>query len=726
MAEQLLEEQRENWGSRTGFVLAAIGSAVGLGNLWGFPYKVYDHGGGAFLIPYLLAMLLVGVPLLILEFSLGHMTQRSAPSAYRSINRKTEPVGWWGILLGFVIITYYPVILAYCGNYLVYCVTSIVTGDALPWAGEGMEGVQNATDFFKYEFLNRWTEADLGQGRPAWSLGGIVGPIAISLGVIWLLMYLCIFRGVRLVGKIVLWTVPLPWIMLLILTIRGLTLEGAASGLNFYLDPKWEQLAKPDTWRWAFGQMFFSMSLAFGVMVTYASFLHRKSDINNNATIIGLADIGTSFIAGIAVFATLGAMAFATQQAAIAQDNPALAMEVTKVVDGGPGLAFVAFPYALAQLPYPAWFGTVFFIALLTLGIDSAFSITESVLTALVDKTGWNRTLTLIGMTGVGFLLGLFYCTRGGITWLGTMDGFINSTWGGIALLGMLEAVVVGWAYRIGRLREHANERSDWRLGIWWDWLIRYVAPLLLSVLFMWSLLGKLASGELAILDNGNEVNLPILIGLIVAVLVPILAIIFSIIRSPGADAHAQHVGQPRLGRLAGAIGSVLVLGAVAIMVVACSLIVTEGPVSPHSKWKYVEFGWLKIVNFSMVPAAGAVAALLALVIGASVVHRSEISGRRPSGLARFAAGMGVMTLGAGAGILLNLFFAMNPPATTPAVALKKTMAPADLSGWSYLVASVMIALLVFGLAWCFYRAIKAGGGGAAEPQEPENGSDQP
>ena len=115
----LLEEQRENWGSRTGFILAAIGSAVGLGNLWGFPYKVYDHGGGAFLIPYVFAMLVIGVPLMILEFSLGHMTQRAAPDAYRGISRKTEPIGWWGIILGFVIITYYPVILAWCGSFLI-------------------------------------------------------------------------------------------------------------------------------------------------------------------------------------------------------------------------------------------------------------------------------------------------------------------------------------------------------------------------------------------------------------------------------------------------------------------------------------------------------------------------------------------------------------------------------------------------------------------------------
>ncbi|KKK87128.1 hypothetical protein LCGC14_2756340, partial [marine sediment metagenome] len=305
MAESpLLEEQRENWGSRAGFVLAAIGSAVGLGNLWGFPYKVYDHGGGAFLIPYLLAMLLIGIPLLILEFSLGHMTQRAAPNAYRGINRKTEPIGWWGIILGFVIITYYPVILAWCGSFLVECGRGIFTnGGELAWKDQGLDGVK---EHFLNGYLQIWKGEELvGDIRP-WSLGKLISPIAISLVVIWVLMYFCIFRGVKMVSKVVLLTVPLPWIMLLILTIRGLTLPGATRGLNFYLDPDWSELAKPETWRWAFGQMFFSMSLAFGVMVTYASFLRRKSDINNNAAIIGLADIGTSFVAGIAVFATLG------------------------------------------------------------------------------------------------------------------------------------------------------------------------------------------------------------------------------------------------------------------------------------------------------------------------------------------------------------------------------------------------------------------------------------
>ncbi|MFP4433893.1 MAG: sodium-dependent transporter [Phycisphaerae bacterium] len=768
MAESPLEQTRENWGSRAGFVLAAVGSAVGLGNLWGFPYKVYDNGGGAFLIPYLIAMLLVGIPLLILEFSLGHMTQKAAPDAFRGINRKTEPVGWWGIILGFVIITYYPVILAYCLNFLIVCVGGIVTDGELPWAGEGLDGVKQAKSYFFNDYLNIWTQEDIQSGVKPWSFGGLVTPIALSLLAVWVLMYLCIFRGVKLVSKVVLWTVPLPWIMLMVLTIRGLTLPGAGEGLNFFLDPDWTRLANPETWRWAFGQMFFSMSLAFGVMITYASFLHRKSDINNNAAIIGLADIGTSFAAGIAVFATLGAMAFATQQAALVQQSPDLAVPVTEIVDGGPSLAFVAFPYALAQLPGSAWFGAVFFVALLTLGIDSAFSITESVLTGLVDKTGWSRGKTLIGMSLVGLAAGVIYCTRGGLNWLGTMDGFVNSTWGGICLLGLLECVVIGWAYRLGRLREHANERSDWRLGGWWEIIIRYIAPVLLSALFAWSLLEKLA-GEF--LYSKGELNLMMAVGVGVAIGAPILALLLSLRHSPGADRYAQHVGQPRTGRGLGVVAILLLLAATAAMVIGfahvrsaleagnayiASLTALEN-VPPEDVAAPPEAigRTLRAVQPTLWVALSV--GVLAVIGGAMIVARAERHRRRPSGFARFSAGGGVMVIGAVAGVMLAA--AILPPkldkkhaaaqiamAETPVIATTQPVETTtqtataetenkgpleqprthELTTPSYLVLTAMIALLVVGLAWCFFRAIKAAGtGNAATPQQSEGLDDE-
>ena len=554
-------------------------------------------------------------------------------------------------------------------------------------------------------------------------------------------------------------------------------MPGAGQGLAFYLEPKWAELAKPETWRWAFGQMFFSMSLAFGVMITYASFLHRKSDINNNAAIIGLADMGTSFIAGIAVFATLGGMSFATQAAGAY-------IPVEKVVASGPGMSFVAFPYALAQLPYSAWFGAVFFIALMTLGIDSAFSITESVLASLLDKTGWGRNKTLIGLSLVGLGIGLVYCTRGGLSWLGAMDDFINSTWGGIALLGLLECVVLGWTYRIGRLREHANELSDWKLGRWWDFIIRYFAPVILSALFVWSLLEKASATGGFLHDNAGDLNWPVVVGLAFAILAPVLSVVLSLVHSPGADTHAAYKpGQPRSGRGLGFVGIVLLVLALAGTVAGFARAL--GPASRLAEAKNnekvltdkdeikkltkaeLEGVWKAACEKTQAakstvgpaesllwPAGGL--ALLATLIGAFGVGRAEKTRRRPSTLARTSAGIGVMSLGACVGTPDGHIPHNKPPRaggrdiarspgrnhpaglgvgrgdnatgnhrapepttakTQPAATTGPSSAnePREMSWPSYLVLAVMVTLIVVGLLWCFYRAIKASGGEAPE-----------
>lgn len=457
-----LIDGRENWGSRPGFILAAIGSAVGLGNVWRFPYECYSHGGSAFLIPYIVAMVVIGIPLLIMEFSLGHLTQQAAPNAFRRVGRKWEFVGWWPIVLSFVIVTYYAVVLAWCLNYLVDSFDAV-----LPWAASG------AADASKTYFYDEYL-----QFTGDFHLGGIRWPIVVSLAVIWTLMYLCIFKGVRLVGKIVLWTVPIPWMMLIILMIRGLTMEGAIQGLEYYLEPNWEVLKDAHVWRAAFGQVFFSMTIGFGVMVTYASFLHRKSDLNNNALIIGLADLGTSFVAGIAVFAVMGAMAHATGQ------------PVDEVLDQSKslGLAFVAFPKALAALPSLAnAFSIIFFIALLLLGIDSAFSITEANLASLLDKTGWKRTRVLGVLSVVGFSIGLVFTTRGGLMWFDAVDHFVNNGTLGIIFVGLVECIVLGWMFDLKRLRAHANRNSDWQVGVWWEWSIKLFIPMILAGLVIWS-----------------------------------------------------------------------------------------------------------------------------------------------------------------------------------------------------------------------------------------------
>ena len=488
---------RGRWGTRAAFVLAAIGSAVGLGNLWGFPYKVYAFGGGAFLIPYFIAMLVMGIPLLAMEFAVGHWSQQSPPGAFAAIAGRYRYVGWWLVALAFVIITYYTVILGYCVIFLVESIGGLLTGD-LPWAG----GSDTARDHFFTELLNY---------KSGFRLEGVRWPVLGGMIASWAMIYLCLFRGVKWVSKVVLLTVPLPWIMLIILTVRGLTLEGAATGLQFYLEPHWEKLAEVDTWRWAFGQVFFSMSLGFAVMLSYASFLHKRSDINNNALIIGLGDLATSFVAGIAVFATLGAMAKA--------DNAA----VETVVKAGPGLAFVTFPYALSKLPNAqALFSLVFFTALLTLGIDSAFSIVEACLASVRDnqkKLSRHVVLPIICAAGAG--IGVFYCLGGGgLNLLGYVDNLINGPLG-ILVVALAECLVVGWTCRgkfVKHMRQHANQRSDWHLYGWWDVIVKYVAPAFLAVLIAWSVADFVAKGEWALLaGSGVFLLIPVVFYFIVS-----------------------------------------------------------------------------------------------------------------------------------------------------------------------------------------------------------------
>ncbi len=677
---QLLE-QRENWGSRGAFVLAAIGSAVGLGNLWGFPYKLYSYGGGAFLIPYILALFAVGLPLLILEFSMGHFTQRAAPNAFKRCGRPFEYIGWFGMAMCVVIITYYPVILAYCFTYFWHSVVGIFNGGQLPWAAHGAEGVKVASDFFFKDYLNY---------HEGFSLGRIQWAIAVPLVLTWILMYLSIFKGVNLVGKIVWITVPVPWLMLMILTVRGLTLEGSIEGMAYYLTPTWSELAKPTTWRFAFGQVFFSMSLAYGTMITYASFLHKKSDLNNNALIISISDFATSFIAGIAIFATLGGMAYVTAQAGEA-------VGVDKIADKGVSLAFIAFPYALAQLPYSAWFSFFFFLALITLGIDSAFSITETLLAGIVDKTGLKRSTVLPIITGLGILSSVVFITNGGLNWVGVIDGIVNGTFG-IPLLGLLECLAIGWYYRLDILRNHTNDRSDWKVGKLWDILIRLVLPIVLGMLFLWNLHDDMSrpGGMLRNADGGFAIDK--VVTLLVTLTAFALSLWVTVIKDNSQDSDTAS----KYSRTAGADKSESACFATSFLVLIAGL-------------------WLMFTKeFSQFSETVFVATL---VVGTAIMlasHRridAHYSGNYLPGWINGNAGA-IATMGVSAALTAALIRFSG--AVLAMEKAEKSPVPATLTGVSYIILAAVFLIIVVGLGWSFYRLITAADRSSKDEQATE------
>jgi NSS family neurotransmitter:Na+ symporter len=435
-----------------------VGSAVGLGNVWRFPYVCYDNGGGAFLIPFFVAIFTAGIPLLILEFSIGHWARGTPPQAFRKKGKKWEWAGWITVLMPFLVAIYYVVVMAWCFSYMVYSLD-------LRW-GSHAEG-------FFTNFLGD-------TGNPL-IIGGISIPILLGLLAVWICIFLILYKGVKRIGKIVALTVPIPTILLIILTIRGLTLPGAMEGISYYLTPNFSKLGDVNVWLAAYAQVFFSFSLAQGIMITYASFLKKKSDLTNNAFIVALADAGTAFLAGFAVFSVVGYLTV-SQGIGIGE----LAMV-------GPGLTFVTYPTAISLLPFAAAiFGMFFFIALLTFGIDSAFSMIEPISASANEKWKISKARATGIMCILGFFFSLIFITGAGVHLLEIVDHFITNF--GLVTIGLLECIIFGWMFRLSKLREHANETSDIMLGRWWDILIKYAIPLILIILLIMAVINNVTN----------------------------------------------------------------------------------------------------------------------------------------------------------------------------------------------------------------------------------------
>ena len=441
-------EVDDGWGSRTGFVLAAVGSAIGLGNIWRFPYVAYDNGGGAFLLPYLFALLTAGLPLLVLEYSIGHRYRGSAPLAFRRLDRRMEWVGWWQVAVCFVISSYYAVVLAWAAAYTWFSLN-------LSW-GDDPEAF----------FLSDYLQAPEAPG----TLGGLVPGVAGPLLVVWVVVIGIAIAGVkRGIERTVKVMLPVLFGAFTVMVLRAVTLEGASEGLDALFAPDFSRLTDSSVWIAAYGQIFFSLSVAFAIMITYASYLPRRSDLTNNALIAGLSNSSFELLAGIGVFAALGFMAASA------------GVGVEEVATEGVGLAFIAFPQIISELPgLNSLFGVLFFGSLVLAGISSLISIFEVLVAALRDKLGLHRRpVVLVSGTALA-LVSLVYATRGGVYVLDSADSFINAF--GVALTGLAEVVLVAWILR--RLKEfqhHANLASDVPLGRWWRFNLGVVTPVVLG-----------------------------------------------------------------------------------------------------------------------------------------------------------------------------------------------------------------------------------------------------
>lgn len=366
-----------------------------------------------------------------------------------------EAIGWMAVFIGALITFYYNVIMAYIFNYLYFSF------------GVAWKNVPNSF------FFNKFLQISSGPGE----LGAIRWSIVLGLAITWIWIYFILRKGTSSVGKTVAWTVPLPVILLILLGIRGITLDGAAQGLNFLFEPNFSKLFEPRVWANAFGQIFFTLSLAFGIMIAYGSYNKKDEDIANNAIITALGNSATSYLAGIAVFSVLGYMA------------NQLSKPIEEVVSEGIGLAFVVYPQAISLFPggvvIQSFIGLAFFLMLLTLGIDSAFSLVEAVEAATKDKFKINKKSFLIVFSILGFLFGLLYSTQGGLYWLDIVDHFLSIY--GLLIVGIFEAIIIGYIFGAEKLRNYINEVSEIKIGKWFDFSLRYFTPAVLAIVLGFS-----------------------------------------------------------------------------------------------------------------------------------------------------------------------------------------------------------------------------------------------
>lgn len=447
---------REEWTGQVGFILSAIGSAVGLGNIWRFPGVAYENGGGAFLIPYLVALLTAGIPILFLDYAIGHRYRGAAPTAFRRLGgrmgRWFESLGWFQATIAFVIGLYYTVVIAWALSFFVFSFD-------LRWGDD-------PASFFTGEYLQ--------VGDPGFSLEFVPG-VLIPLALVWVLTIIVLAAGVaKGLQRTNVIALPILLIAFVVLVIRALFLDGAAEGLNALFTPDWAALGDPNVWIAAYSQIFFSLSIAFGIMITYASYRRRRSNLTTPGLVVAFSNSSFEILAGIGVFATLGFFAF--EQGVAVDELEGLT---------GVGLSFVTFPAIVSQMPGGPIFGCLFFGSLALAGFTSLVSVLQVVSAAIQEKLGISRRTAAVGVGGVSAVLSvLIFSTTTGLLALDTVDQWANNI--GIVASAILTTVLVVWVARQGpELRFHLNSLSTFRLGRIWVLLIGVLGPIVLGYMLV-------------------------------------------------------------------------------------------------------------------------------------------------------------------------------------------------------------------------------------------------
>ncbi|XP_061639309.1 sodium- and chloride-dependent GABA transporter 2-like isoform X1 [Phyllopteryx taeniolatus] len=480
-------KERGHWGSKVEFLLATAGNIVGLGNVWRFPYLCYKNGGGAFLVPYLVFIVTCGVPLFLLETTIGQYTQEGAVTCWRKMCPLAQGIGYGEQLIQLYNCMTYIIILSWALFYLVFSFNS-----TLPWSTcDNYWNTANCVDVTIRNHTNHtkgtaaatefWERRVLNISGGIEEIGSIRWEVLLCLLAMWVICYFSIWKGVKSTGKVVYFTATFPYVMLLILLIRGVTLPGARQGVEFYLLPELSRLTDPQVWMEACSQIFFSYSLGVGTLTVLGSYNTHSNNCYKDCLLLCLLNSCTSVVAGFAVFSVLGFMAHE-------QGVP-----VSEVAESGPGLAFVAYPQAVAMMPLPQVWAVCFFLMIILLGLDSHFVGIEEVMTSVSDmfptvmRRAGRREFFLLLFCLTCFSLQLVMITEGGMYIFQIFDYYACSG-ACILFLCVFESLTVGWIFGAERLYGIIADMTGERVNPFFKICWLFVTPLISVGSFIYSL----------------------------------------------------------------------------------------------------------------------------------------------------------------------------------------------------------------------------------------------
>ncbi|KAI6214832.1 Transporter [Aphelenchoides besseyi] len=498
--------ERETWAGKVDFLLSVVGFAVDLANVWRFPYLCFKNGGGAFLIPYCIMVLLAGIPLFYMELALGQYYRKGAISTWGRICPLFKGIGYCVIMTAFYTDFFYNIIIAYSLHYFFSSFKP-----TLPWTSckndynskacyepsyssqtrdmecaseptfvnnthTNLRPVSSAEEYFYKHFLGVHAPKDPNAHviRTITELGSINWEILGCVFIVYIICYFSLWKGIQMSGKVVWFTAIFPYVVLVVLLIRGVTLPGAEKGIEYYLRPNLEMLKKPSVWQDAATQVFFSLGPGFGVLMAYSSYNEFHNNVYFDALLTSTINCLTSFLSGFVIFSVLGYMSCKSGK------------PITDVAQEGPGLVFVVYPEALATMPGSRIWSIIFFLMLLTLGLDSSFGGSEAIITGLGDEypiIKRHREIFVGILFSFYMVVAIFMCTKGGML---VMEWLIyyGTTWG-LLIAVFCETMVISFLYGINQFREDIREMLGFAPGWYWRICWTIGAPLFLITMIL-------------------------------------------------------------------------------------------------------------------------------------------------------------------------------------------------------------------------------------------------